>query len=251
MVNLLQNYTKLMIYSTLMLSFHSQAGNKVVFTSGASSHAYQPRVIVPILSEAFKRNGIEFHDVYHPSLRSLALSNAGKLDGELHRVYDFHKVSMGKYPNLVRIESQLLSVWLAAFATKDITITNWESLKGYRVAFYRGRKDIELTLKNVLAPGLINRVNTDEQAFSMLATGRVDIVISDSLQGKMLVKVHEKFAKIIEVAKIEEVKIYAYMHTKHQNMVSKIAKTLNVMKKDGSFWEIVDQESLRFRRNIK
>ena len=132
-----------------------------------------------------------------------------------------------------------------------MSITNWQSLKGYRVAFYRGRKDIELTLKNILAPGLINRVNTDEQAFSMLATGRVDIVISDSLQGKMLVDSHEKFTKIIEVTKIEETKIYAYMHTKHLNMVSKIAKTLNVMKEDGSFWKIFDQASLRFRRNIK
>jgi len=251
MVNLLQNYTKLMIYSTLMLSFHLQAGNKVVFTSGASSHAYQPRVIVPILSEAFKRNGIEFHDVYHPSLRSLALSNAGKLDGELHRVYDFHKVSMGKYPNLVRIESQLLSVWLAAFATKDITITNWESLKGYRVAFYRGRKDIELTLKNVLAPGLINRVNTDEQAFSMLAAGRVDIVVSDSLQGRILVDNHEKFTKIIEAAKIEEAKIYSYMHIKHQKIATEIAETLNGMKEDGSFSKILDQVNHSFRRNIK
>ncbi len=251
MVKILLNSTKFISYSLLMLSSYLQAANEVVFTGGASLKAYQPSVIVPILTEAFKRNGINFSAVHHPSPRSLASSNAGKFDGELHRVYDFHKVSKGKYPNLVRIESQLLSVWLSAFTTSNISITSWESLKGYRVAFYRGRKNIELTLNSVLAPGLINKVNNDKQAFSMLAAGRVDIVISDSLQGKILVENHEKFTKIIEAAKIEEAKIYSYMHIKHQKIATEIAETLNGMKEDGSFSKILDQVNHSFRRNIK
>jgi polar amino acid transport system substrate-binding protein len=157
---------------------------------------------------------------------------------------------MGKYPNLVRIESKLLSVWLSAFSSNGIIITGWGDLKEYRVAYYRGRKDVETILNKVLAPELIARVNTDEQAFSMLAAGRVDLVISESIQGKMLIESHQKFSKITEVAKIDESKIYAYMHIKHEKLVGDIAEILNGMKEDGSFLKIVDKVNLRFRMNI-
>jgi len=250
-LNLCKRSKRYFFYCFLLLASHLQAANEVVFTGGAALTSYQPSIIVPILTEAFRRNNSQFRAVYHPSLRSLALSNSGKFDGELHRVYDFHNVSMGKYPNLIRIESELLSVWLSVFSANGINITGWNSLKGYRVAFYRGRKNIELTLNRVLAPELINKVNNDKQAFSMLAAGRVDIVVSDSLQGKILVENHEKFTKIIEAAKIEEAKIYSYMHIKHQKIATEIAETLNGMKEDGSFSKILDQVNHSFRRNIK
>ncbi|MCJ8339853.1 MAG: transporter substrate-binding domain-containing protein [Pseudomonadales bacterium] len=251
MVNFFKKSTKYIFCFLLILASHLHAANEIVFTGGASLKSYQPSIIVPILTEAFKRNGIKFRALHHPSLRSLMLANSGKLDGELHRVYDFHKVSMGKYPNLVRIESKLLSVWLSVFSANGIVITGWGNLKGFRVAYYRGRKDVETILNKVLAPELIIRVNTDEQAFSMLAAGRVDLVISESIQGKMLVESHQKFRKIMEVAKIDESKIYAYMHFKHKKLVGEIAEILNGMKEDGSFLKIVDKVNLRFRMNIK
>jgi len=219
----------------------------VVFTGGAALTSYQPSIIVPILTEAFRRNNSQFRAVYHPSLRSLALSNSGKFDGELHRVYDFHNVSMGKYPNLIRIESELLSVWLSVFSANGINITGWNSLKGYRVAYYRGRKDAENILNKIIAPELITRVNTDEQAFSMLAADRVDFVIAESLQGRMIIESHQKFNDIVEASKISESKIYSYMHLKHKKIADQITYILNDMKKDGSFLKIFEQENLRFR----
>ena len=250
MANILKQSTKFSFYILLILCSHLQAGNEIVFTGGASLKSYQPSIIVPILTEAFKRNSIEFRAVYHPSLRSLMLVDSGKLDGELHRVYDFHKVSKGKYPNLIRIESKLLSVWLSIFSAGDIRISGWESLKGYRVAYYRGRKDVEIILNKILAPDLINRVNTDQQAFSMLAAGRVDLVISESAQGQMLLESHQKFTNIVEAAKMDESKIYAYMHLKHKKIAAKIAQTLKGMKEDGSFLNIIEQVNLSFKPNI-
>ncbi|EPJ53500.1 MAG: hypothetical protein OFPI_10710 [Osedax symbiont Rs2] len=251
MANILKKSTIFVFLNLLILSSHLQAANEIVFTGGASLKSYQPSIIVPILTEAFKRNGIQFHAVYHPSLRSLMLANSGKFDGELHRIYDFHKISKGKYPNLIRVESKLLSVWLSVFSASDISISGWDSLKGYRVAYYRGRKDVEIILNKVLAPDLINRVNTDEQAFSMLAAGRVDLVISESVQGTTLVESHHKYTDVLEVAKVSESKIYAYMHIKHKKIIAKIAETLNGMKEDGSFLKIINQVNLSFAQNIK
>jgi len=126
----------------------SMAGTvkELTFSGGAPLDEYQPSIIVPILTEAFKRNGIRFNAEYRPSLRSLMMSNSGESDGELHRVYNFHKVSGGKYSNLIRIESKLLSVWLVAFASKDIEVETWNDLKGYKVGIIGGGRMLKKNL---------------------------------------------------------------------------------------------------------
>ena len=225
----------------------AEAIDEVTFSGGAPLDGYQPRIIVPILAEAFKRNGIRFHAKYYPSLRSLASSNSGQVDGELHRVYDFHLVSGGKYPNLIRIESKLLSVWLAAFTAKNIKIQTWNDLKEYNVIYYRGRKNVEQFLKKILPPERIHDTKTDKQAFKMLAAGRVDIVISESRQGKILISDNPEFSDIVEIAKIDETKIYAYIHKKHKEIAPKIAETIEKMKTDGTFSKIVDQVNKAFQ----
>jgi len=123
--SLTQIFNLLLIVLVINFAVHTPkalAIDEIIFFGGEPLDRYQPSAIVPILKEAFKRNGIKFNAVYHPSLRSLVLSNSGATDGELHRVYDFHKASGDKYPNLIRIESQLLSGWTSAFSNKKIEI---------------------------------------------------------------------------------------------------------------------------------
>ena len=225
----------------------AEATDEVTFSGGAPLDEYQPRLIVPILTEAFKRNGIRFHAKYHPSLRSLQYSNSGKMDGELHRVHEFHEVSSGKYPNLMRIESKLLSVWLAAFATKSVKIEIWDDLKEYNVIYYRGRKNVELFLNKVLPPEKIYAVTTDEQAFRMLAASRTDMVISESRQGNKIIANNPKLSDIVEIAKLDETKIYAYIHKKHRDIAPIIAGAIEEMKWDGTFSMIVDDVNKAFR----
>ena len=221
--------------------------DEITFSGGEPLNAYQPSVVVPILTEAFKRNGIIFNAVYYPSLRSLTMSNSGATDGELHRIYEFHKVSGGKYPNLMRIESKLLSVWLAAFATKDIKIEKWNDLNKYRVAYYRGRKNVEQFLKENISIEQIHAVTTDEQAFEMLAIGRVDVVISEDWQGKKIINSNSKLSNCFEVGRIDETPIYAYIHKKHKNIVAKIVLTIEEMKEDGTYSKILNEISDTFK----
>ena len=169
------------------------------------------------------------------------MSNAGTVDGELHRVYEFHKVSGGKYPNLIRIESKLLSVWLAAFANKEIKIKTWNDLKGYKVIYYRGRKNVEKALGKVLPPAHIVSVTNDKEAFNMLAKGIDYIVISESREGNSAIRNNPEFKNIREIAKFEETLIYAYINRKHKKLAPKIAKTIEDMKKDGTFTKIIDE----------
>jgi len=223
------------------------ADNEITFSGGEPLNAYQPSVVVPILTEAFKRNGIIFNAVYYPSLRSLSKSNSGATDGELHRIFEFHTVSGGKYPNLIRIESKLLSVWLAAFATKNIKVEKWTDLKEYRVAYYRGRKNVENFLKENLNIEQIHSVTTDEQAFQMLAIGRVDVVISEDWQGRKIINSDSELSNCFEVGRLDETPIYAYIHKKHKNLVSEITLTIEEMKNDGTFPKIVNEVDKAFK----
>jgi polar amino acid transport system substrate-binding protein len=240
------------IYSIFAIFFMMQTSlaeeiNEITFSAGAPLDGYQARIIVPILSEAFKRNQIRFHAKYYPSLRSLQLSNSGEVDGELHRVDNFFEVSDGKYPNLLRIDSLLLSVWLSAFSTQNIKLESWEDLRNYRVIYYRGRKNVEKHLHRVLPNEQIYAVNTDEQAFRMLVADRADIVISENVQGNRIIADNPKLSAVVEIAKLQETKIYAYIHKKHEKLLPKIAETIGKMKVDNSFSKIVDDVNKTFR----
>jgi len=219
---------------------------EVTFSAGAPLVNYQASLIIPILTEAFKRNGIKFNAHYYPSLRSLMMSNSGKSDGELHRVYDFHQLSAGKYSNLIRIESKLLSVSLAVFAKKNIKIENLDDLKAYTAVYYRGRKDVEILLNKLLPPEMIGQATTDTQAFKILSVGAVDVVISESSQAHKIIAANPKFSDIVEITTLGQSEIYAYIHKKHQNLAPKIAKTIDAMKADGSFSMLVDEAAISY-----
>ncbi len=220
----------------------SQVVKELVFSGGAELGDYQPRIIIPILTEAFYRLGIKFSARYIPSSRSLAMSNSGKTDGELHRVYNFHEVSNGKYPDLVRIDSKLLSVWLAVFShRKDIKIERWEDLKNYNVIYYRGRQNVKNQLEKYLPKEQIYEVTTDKAAFNMLSKKRADIVISESHEGQILIESSTNLANIQEIGRLEETLIYSYINKRHESLAPLVAKTIERMKQDGTYATIVNQ----------
>lgn len=233
----------------ILFAFHlnAQEINELHFTGGAPFDTLQPTIIIPVLTETFRLMGIQFTSEYNPSARSLELSNSGKRDGELHRIYDFHDITDGTFSNLVRIDTPIMSVWLS-FYTKieNITVESIEELKPYTVAYYRGRQNIQKMLDGVLPSNQINLVLTDEQAFRMLAAGRIDIVISESREGKSIINRDDSFAGIYELAKIDETKIYAYIHKKYHFLLPKINETLLLMKKNGSYQRIIDDAERKF-----
>ena len=233
----------LLMFFSITGILYAEYTKKIVFSAGTPLDNYQARVITPLLKEAFKRNNIEFEVISSPSLRSLKLSNQGRVDGELHRVYEFHAITSNKYSNLIRIESQLLSVWLTAFSTEKIALEHWTDLKKYHVGYYRGRKNVESILNNILPKEQIHSVTTDIQAFKMLSTGRTDIVISESREGNSVIKNNKAYSDIFEIAKIQETKIYAYIHKKHKALALKIANTLEDMKEDGTFLRIISENN--------
>jgi len=163
------------------------------------------------------------------------------VDGELHRVFNFHEVSDGKYPNLIRIDSELMSIWISAFSTKRVKINSWQDLKYLNVAYYRGRKNVEKFLSTVIPEKRIFKVSDDKTAFQLLAAQRIDVVISESFEGRRLMKNNYEFSDIYEVGKLDETRIFSYINKKYQHLSVKIANTLDEMKKDGTFSQIFNR----------
>jgi ABC-type amino acid transport substrate-binding protein len=239
-MNKLLKTTILFFTFFLLQNLMAERLNKIVFSGGAPLNTYQPSIIVPILTEAFKRNNIEFKATYQPSLRSLISSNSGDTDGELHRIYDFHKVSNNKYPNLIRIESELLSTRMIIYSKKNIVINSLNDLKKYSIGYYRGRKNVELLLSKLVPSQQIVKLTTDKQAFRMLSINRIDLVISENIEGKRIIKNNSNLSNIVGIYKVKESKIYSYINKKYSYLAPKIAKTIEQMKKDGTFSKIVD-----------
>jgi len=228
------------IVSTLAIcsSFSSFAIDSITFASGAPLEDYQARVIVPILTEAFAQQSVEFSAVYIPSLRALQISNSGMLDGELHRVAGFHEITQDKYNKLIKIDHKLLSVYLAIFAKDDLMVNNWDDLTNYTLAYYRGRKNVDAYLSHVGAQYGIYKVNTDKQAFHMLASNKVDIVISESHLGNSLINSNSNLSGIKEIKRLEKTDIYAYIHNKHQSLIPTLIRSLKQMEVQGRFEKI-------------
>ncbi|MCJ8340033.1 MAG: ABC transporter substrate-binding protein [Pseudomonadales bacterium] len=248
----MQNPSEIKLYSfCLVILFSlthlpSRAVEEVTFTAGQPLNQNQPSIIVSILTEAFKRNGIRFKAVHYPSLRSLLYSSSGKLDGELQRVYDFHKVTDGKYPNLIRIESEMLTVWFAVFSTKQIKFESWDDLKEFRVAYARGQKNLENIILQFMPTEKIVVANNDIHAFKMLSEGLVDIAVSESRLGGDLLAEQQQFSNITKIKELYPVRVYSYIHNKHQQLAVKIADTIEQMKNDGSYAKIVGAGNYSF-----
>jgi len=232
---------------SLCLSPLSSAVDSITFACGAPLDGYQAKAIIPILTEAFSQQNIEFSAVYIPSLRALQISNSGMLDGELHRVTDFHDITHDKYNNLIKIDHKLLSVYLAIFAKEDFVVNNWDDLNHYALAYYRGRKNVDAYLSNIGIQYDIYKVNTDEQAFQMLATNKVDIVISESHLGNSLIRSSSKLRGIKEIKRLDKTDIYSYIHNKHESLIPALLRSLQQMKAQGR----IKQIKLKAQQSVK
>jgi len=219
----------------ILVSPVSVSVESLTFASGAPLDDYQAKIIIPILTEAFKINHIEFRAVHMPSLRALQISNSGLLDGELHRVSNFHEISHNQYSNLLRIDCKLLSVYLTVYAKENFVINNSDDLQHYKLAYYRGRKNVDKLFNQQEIKTNIYKVNTDLQAFQMLAAGRVDVVISEGNLGNHIIQSNEKFNNIKQIKRLEKTDIYSYIHKKHIKLLPVLSKTLNQMKVQGRF----------------
>ena len=184
--------------------------------------------------EAFRRAGLGFSLTINPSERSLQLANQGQVDGEGLRVPGLSE----QYPQLVQVPERFIGISFVAFA-RDALITldqGWDSLRPYRVAHITGWKMFEANAANARS---VTRVDTPEQMFRMLDSGRIDLALYTRADGMALIR-SLKLSTIAPVAPaLRDVGMHLYVHKRHEALVPRIAQALRDMKADGSYNRIL------------
>lgn len=189
----------------------------------------QNGVLDLIAKEAFHRIGYQARVPYLPAERSLMAANSGLHDGELNRVDGMETL----YPNLIRVpESTMDFHFVAIVKDNTLSITDWGSLKGYRIGFVKGWKIVEQHIKGFPR---VTQLHSAKQLFRHLEVGKIDVIIYGKLMGIAIMADLEITDLTILEPALEKRKMYMYLHHKHKGLVNSLADSLRSLKEDGTY----------------
>ena len=185
-----------------------------------------------ILKEAFRRIGKTTRIIFTPNERSLVAVNSGMFDGEINRVAGMEK----NFPNLIQVPEANMVMQFVAFATNDIAISDWESLRPLRIGIVKGWKILE---QNTQGFPHVTRVMNTDQLFLMLHKGRIDVALYSKILGyEWINKLDCKHVHHLEPP-LASRGMYLYLHKDHKDLVKPLAKAIKSMKLDGTYDNIV------------
>lgn len=210
-----------------------RTGRKITLVLPRKPDNFLVKWLNMIYTEAFKRLNMEFVYKYASPKRCILLSDSGKVDGELWRVYDYNTV----HPNLVRVEESPFSNRFCAYATApDIKLEGWESLRDtdYKVEYRRGQKKTHGKLPGIVKKGNLSLINHWTHGLRRLIAGRTDILVDIEWTIKDALRADEfKDSNIHIVGVMETISSHAFLHKKHKELVPRLSAVLKEMKKEG------------------
>jgi polar amino acid transport system substrate-binding protein len=178
-----------------------------------------------VLTEAYKRMGINLKVLYLPGERSLVNANNGETDGELYRRAGIEQ----GYPNLLRVPVALMTYEIVAFARKpELQVQGWDSLRPYRLGFVKGIKIVEEKTQHMK----VESVATMHQAFSKLELDRTDLVLSNRVSGLAALSAL-KFTDIHALSPpLASFPVYHYLNKRYEALLPRLTAVLREMERD-------------------
>ena len=106
--------------------------------------------------------------------------------------------------------------------TINFTVKGWKSLRPYRIGFRKGFKFAEEKTQGMNVETLVDT----EQAFKLLALGRIDLVLEARETGmEILKKLNLKGIHVLDPP-LQKVKLYHYLHKKHAAIIQPLTKAM-------------------------
>lgn len=225
------------LFLSLGVGHSAETHNKLILVTGADpQHPYLKKQI-QFLAEVLKTLDYELEVQMHQSAVCFELSNSGQVDGEIWRILGVD----AEYQNLLRVPTAIWSHPELAFVKGAIVVDGWESLAPYRVAYRAGTKVVENNIKGIVKDQVA--LNTVDEAFQQLVQGKVDVVISDSIVGTLLLasdRYRESGIRLIEKP-LDTALLFTYLHMKHAELVPRLAAAIRLAKHDGTYQRIVGE----------
>lgn len=203
-----------------------------VFNMGFEPQSVQAQFQTRIAREAFLRLGIPTEFVRVPAERALLHLNEGIEDGNLIRVAGLSRI----YPNIVQIPVKIVDYDFVVI-TRDpaFQVTGWDSFADLDVAIVTGWKILESNIRKYAS---LTKVKDGEQLFGLLQSGRVDAVVYERMQARMLMREADCVQGVIHEPPLATREMYFYVNKAHSGLAPQVAKTLEAMKLDGSYGRI-------------
>jgi polar amino acid transport system substrate-binding protein len=208
----------------------AQADPLVLNTDGAPPHSradgtgFEDRIV----TEAFRRLGVEVKLVQLPSERALQNADQGIDDGNYVRIAGLSAL----YPNLLMVPEPMSEFSFTAF-TRDpgLKTAAWADLRQRRTAIVTGWKIAEQNLKGARS---LTRVRDEGMLFALLDKGRVEVVVSSQHTGPLVIRFHGYQGMRALSPPLAVQPMYIYLHKRHAALVPKLAETLRDMRRDGT-----------------
>ena len=169
---------------------------------------------------------IEFADV--PGKRALALSSAGELDGEVHRIANLAQT----YPTLVQISPAINYIEPSVFTTTlRFDVKGWDSIRDYSVGIVRGVGSSEAGTRGM---SRVTAATSLENMIQMLDAGRFELMVTDLFSGRAAVAKLKLQSRIAPLSPpLQRVYIYHYLHERHRDLAKRVGAVIQEMEASG------------------
>jgi len=204
--------------------------------------AYFADATEAVLRAAYGQLGITPTFEEYPLLRSLAMADAGTLDGDAMRIAE----ASAKYHNLIRIDVPVNFLEVTAYGRAPCpTVKDWSELQGRRVAYIRGVLAVERRLGGTTPVP----VESMAELFRMLERGMVDVAVGTGLETDREMLRHKDSSLCKMPGTLERVPLYHHLNKRHAALAERLAEQLRAMNRRGEIEAILQRERIKALRS--
>lgn len=219
----------------MLCSFNLYSQNKLVIST--IENAPPAATVIPVLTEAYKRIGIDVEFKSYPAMRAIENSNHGITDGEGFRVADIEK----EYPNLIRINIPVRvdNMYIYIKKGREFEVDGWNSIpRGYILGYKRGIKFIQYAVDQYKLES--KTTSNMDQLMQSLDADRNDLVIAGVKEAENSLNTLNLTNIVKLETPIHSVKLYHYLNVKHKGVAEKLEKVLMEMESSGEMERIAE-----------
>ncbi len=187
-----------------------------------------------ILPEIYKKLNIKISITPVPGKRAQQMAISGQKDGEIMRIYTYGDEN----PTMIRVPTPYYFLETMAFVKmgRGIVIDNRDDLKNYNLGKVRGVKHTDNITEGI---DNVVDVNTTAQMMKMLENNRIDIALTNTLDGLIILK-ELGYSDIITMDKpLAVLELYHYIHASKSNIVSEVDSVIKEMIASGEMKELI------------
>ncbi len=222
---------KIALLATVLISSYGWA--KEVTISTFEHDTQQIDTAIHVMASVYRRIGYDMKIVRFPGRRSIVEANLGSVDAELVRVKNIETQAT----NLIRIPYAIGSLKAMAITrTGQAKVVGMAGLVNKRVGIVRGVELTERMTKN-LDRQILNSI---EGLFSILLSGRVDLILFPELDSLKYIKTHKLEGKVvISDDAIFSVPLYHFVHKDSKELADQLTVEMKIMKEEGALQELI------------